>query len=161
MSHLSRIDWVGRTRLRLVSQGAKQLREPCFTRCSRALSPRAETSGRSCPRTSSTRPRVPARESQPGASCPRTRSPGARVSPHAGAFPLPIRRVSLSRSPRCAVLLAAPSLAAPFSSPRRAARRRYAAGTAPPAALLATVALLHISLVGIAFLHAQSPRSAQ
>lgn len=32
---------------------------------------------------------------------------------------------------------------------------------APPAALLATVALLHIPLVGIAFLHAQSPRSAQ
>lgn len=107
----------------------------------------------------------------PEAACPRARvSTRSVVSPHAlprrprvparGRFSLPMRRVSLSRSPRCAVLLAAPPTA-PFSSPRRAARRRYAANTAPPAALLATVALLHIPLVGIAFLHAQSPRSAQ
>ena len=79
-------------------------------------------------------------------------------------------------SPLAAPCLTAPRLAAPFpslrrhravllavppTSPCRLARRRYAASAAPPAALLATVALLHIPLVGIAFLHAQSPRSAQ
>lgn len=107
--------------------------------------------GRASPRTSlNPERRVPARAPQAPA-CPRTRALFAADTPR---FAEPLS--SLDRSPRCAALLAAP-----FSSPRCAARRRYAADTAPPAALLATVALLHIPLVGIASLHAQSPRSAQ
>lgn len=81
--------------------------------------PRTKTSGRSCPSTSSTRPRVPARESQPGASCPHTRSPGARVSPHAGAFCC-----------RCAAFRRAAPLAGPFPSPCRPTR--YAVPLAVP-----------------------------
>lgn len=90
------------------------------------------------------------------AACPRARvSTRSVVSPHAlpkrprvparGRFLLPMRR---------AVPLAA-------DTPRRLAHRRYAASATPPAAPLATVALLHVPLVGIAFLHAQGPRSVQ
>lgn len=76
--------------------------------------------GRASPRTSlNPERRVPARAPQAPA-CPRTRALFAADTPR---FAEPLS--SLCRPAR---------RAAPFSSPRRAARRRYAAGTAPLAA---------------------------
>lgn len=107
MSHLSRIDSVGRTRLRLVSQGAKQLREPCFTRCSWALSPRELK--------------------PPGGRVP-ARRPRGRVSPHASLNPerrVPARAPQAPACPRTRALFAAdtPRFAEPLSSLCRPARR--------------------------------------
>lgn len=131
--------------------------------------------GRASPRTSlNPERRVPARALQAPA-CPRTWTPFAAdtqrlaAPPPLAAPPCSLRRrfsphrpppCSLRRSPRRGASLTV-LLAAPIPSPCRLAHRRCAAFAAPPAALLATVALLHIPLVGIAFLHAQSPRSAQ
>ena len=110
------------------------------------------------------------------AACPRARvSTRSVVSPHAlprrprvparGRFSLPIRHVSLRRSPRRAVasrrtasLAADTPLAAPPRSPHRSPSLRRSARRAAP---LVDVALLHVPLVGIAFLHAQGPHSAQ
>lgn len=115
MSHLSRIDSVGRTRLRLVSQGAKQLREPCFTRCSWALSPRELK--------------------PPGGRVP-ARRPRGRVSPHASLNPerrVPARAPQAPACPRTRALFAAdtPRFAEPLSSLCRPARRGHRTARRP------------------------------
>lgn len=96
----------------------------------------------------------------PGGRVP-ARRPRGRASPRTSLNPerrVPARAPQAPACPRTRALFAAdtPRFAEPLSSLCRPARRAV-----PLAALLATVALLHVPLVGIAFLHAQSPRSAQ